>query len=75
MYTCDASMLLMFTDNNEILRCVSLDIMKSKSNPDFMKKEQSKQSRGIRSKVSVKYIVFSFPNFRHLVTNSKIHME
>uniref|UniRef100_A0A3Q3M2N6 Protein outspread-like n=1 Tax=Mastacembelus armatus TaxID=205130 RepID=A0A3Q3M2N6_9TELE len=32
------------------------DIMKSKSNPDFMKKEQSstsKQSRGIRSKVSV----------------------
>lgn len=28
------------------------DIMKSKSNPDFMKK-QSKQSRGVRSKVSV----------------------
>ncbi|KAM7370917.1 hypothetical protein PAMP_010427 [Pampus punctatissimus] len=26
------------------------DIMKSKSNPDFMKKEKSKQSRGIRSK-------------------------
>ncbi|XP_067432998.1 protein outspread isoform X2 [Thunnus thynnus] len=26
------------------------DIMKSKSNPDFLKKEQSKQSRGVRSK-------------------------
>uniref|UniRef100_A0A3Q1GL17 Myosin phosphatase Rho interacting protein n=1 Tax=Acanthochromis polyacanthus TaxID=80966 RepID=A0A3Q1GL17_9TELE len=34
------------------------DIMKSKSNPDFMKKEQSsssKQSRGLRSKVSVRF--------------------
>uniref|UniRef100_A0A7N6AQ21 PH domain-containing protein n=1 Tax=Anabas testudineus TaxID=64144 RepID=A0A7N6AQ21_ANATE len=33
------------------------DIMKSKSNPDFMKKEQSatsRQSRGVRSKVSVR---------------------
>uniref|UniRef100_A0A665V4X3 PH domain-containing protein n=1 Tax=Echeneis naucrates TaxID=173247 RepID=A0A665V4X3_ECHNA len=34
------------------------DIMKSKSNPDFIKKEQttSKQLRGVRSKVSVQFI-------------------
>lgn len=35
-----------------------LDIMKSKSNPEFLKKERSnaaKQSRGLRSKVSVKF--------------------
>uniref|UniRef100_A0A3Q3LMS5 Protein outspread-like n=1 Tax=Mastacembelus armatus TaxID=205130 RepID=A0A3Q3LMS5_9TELE len=51
------------------------DIMKSKSNPDFMKKEQSstsKQSRGIRSKVSVKFnrtdcFFFPYLNHTHLV--------
>lgn len=32
-----------------------VDIMKSKSNPDFMKK-QSKQPRGLRSKVSSKFL-------------------
>uniref|UniRef100_A0A8D0DDN1 Myosin phosphatase Rho interacting protein n=1 Tax=Sander lucioperca TaxID=283035 RepID=A0A8D0DDN1_SANLU len=52
------------------------DIMKSKSNPDFLKKERSttsKQSRGIRSKVSVKFNkTFFFPNYRHFVSNSNI---
>lgn len=38
----------------------AIDIMKSKSNPDFMKK-QSKQPRGVRSKVSVKFL---FPRRR-----------
>ncbi|XP_028422702.1 myosin phosphatase Rho-interacting protein isoform X3 [Perca flavescens] len=52
------------------------DIMKSKSNPDFLKKERSttsKQSRGIRSKVSVKFNkTFFFPNYRHFVSNSNM---
>uniref|UniRef100_A0A671WNX7 Myosin phosphatase Rho interacting protein n=1 Tax=Sparus aurata TaxID=8175 RepID=A0A671WNX7_SPAAU len=41
------------------------DIMKSKSNPDFLKR-QSKQSRGVRSKVSVNF--FS-PDYIHLISN------
>lgn len=50
--------------------------MKSKSNPDFIKKEQStssKQLRGVRSKVSATFNnadLFSFPNHRHFISNS-----
>lgn len=48
--------------NNRVF-IVFLDIMKSKSNPDFMKKEQSassRHSRGLRSKVSVCRVICCF---------------
>lgn len=49
--------------------------MKSKSNPDFMKK-QSKQSRGVRSKVSVKqHFVPNTAPWRHHVLNFHICCE
>uniref|UniRef100_A0A672FFC0 Myosin phosphatase Rho interacting protein n=1 Tax=Salarias fasciatus TaxID=181472 RepID=A0A672FFC0_SALFA len=49
--------LLVYDDNNTPSLCF-IDIMKSKSNPDFMKKEQStasKPARGVRSKVRVTF--------------------
>lgn len=68
-------MLIKVSDNNYIpFCCVFLDIMKSKSNPDFLKKEQSKLSRGVRSKVNG-HSLFFLSNDRHLVSNSKIHVE
>lgn len=47
--------LLGVIDVNCTLSLCVTDIMKSKSNPDFMKK-QSKLSRGVRSKVSAMFV-------------------
>lgn len=53
-------------DNNGTSCLVFSDIMKSKSNPDFLKR-QSKQSRAVRSKVSVTSFLYSNYIFSSLI--------